>query len=126
MDEIVVLSCESIMIAVHLIHSLVYSPPEDFDAFLCCQVFLHGTILISVHVGITFAQLAAHQIKLLRDVILQVCLDEVYLMVGLPKIRLKLLNDGLLQSLDIVVNFANLARPRPKIGLKHVDLVLHF
>ena len=58
--------------------------------------------------------------------ILNVCLDEVYLEVGLPEIRLKLLNDGLLQSLYIIVNFANLARPGPKIGLENIDLVLHF
>lgn len=60
MDEVVVLSCESIMIPVHLIYSLVYSSPENFDALLCCQIFLHGTILISVHVSVAFAQLAAH------------------------------------------------------------------
>ena len=58
--------------------------------------------------------------------ILQVCLDEVYLGVGLLEVRLKLLNDGLLQSLYVIVNFANLARPGTKIGLEHVDLVLHF
>ena len=55
------------MICIHLIHSLIHFASIDFDTLLCSQIFLHRLVLVSVNIGITFAKLAANNIKFLVD-----------------------------------------------------------
>ena len=86
MDEVVVLRCELVMIPIDLVHSCINFPPVHFDSFLCCQVFLHGLILISIHVGVALAKLAAHYVQSRSDVVFQVRLDEINLQEGLLEV----------------------------------------